>query len=86
MADKKRCREILSRICAEVGQPQTSKFCQQVARHLEECESCRAQAISLRGTLELYRCMEAEDVPPETVKKLREQLGLPDPQDRSSKS
>lgn len=87
MADSKRCREILQRICAEVGKSETSEFCKQVARHLEECGSCRAQALSLRGTLDLYKCLEDEDVPPDTVKKLREQLGLGDTQeDRSSKS
>ena len=87
MADNKRCREVLQRICAEVGKSQDSEFCKKVARHLEECETCRAQALSLRGTLDLYKCLEDEDVPPDTVKKLREQLGLGAPQeDRSSKS
>ena len=86
MGDSQRCREILRRICAEVGQPEKSPFCQKVARHLEECPSCRAQALSLRGTLDLYKCLEAQDVPPETARKLREQLGLSGAQDRSSKS
>lgn len=71
-----RCREILRRLCAEAGKRESSPFCQEVARHLESCASCRDQAASLRGTLELYWCLEREEVPGEVARKLRETLGL----------
>jgi predicted anti-sigma-YlaC factor YlaD len=86
MGTSKECREILRRICGEVGKPVDSAFCQRVARHLEECPACRAQAASLRGTLELYRCLEAQEVPEEIAQDLREKLGLGTPQERSSSS
>jgi hypothetical protein len=77
MATEKRCREILRRVCAEAGKKESSPFCREVARHLESCPSCRAQAVSLRGTVELYRCLESERVPADLLKQLREKLGLP---------
>jgi hypothetical protein len=71
------CREILRRICADAGRPESSPFCKEVARHLESCGACRDQATSLRGTIELYRCLGGEDVPGDVALKLREALGLP---------
>lgn len=81
-----RCKDVLSRICAEVGKREGSPFCKQVAKHLESCADCRAQAESLRGTLELYWCLEREEVPADVASKLREALGLGGDQDRPSKS
>jgi len=86
MATSARCREILKRLCAEAGKRESSPFCREVARHLDRCGGCRAQAVSLRGTLELYRCLEREDVPPEVTLKLREALGLAPPQEQPSRS
>jgi hypothetical protein len=71
-----RCREVLRRICADAGKPETSPLCREIARHLQKCETCRAQAISLRGTVELYRCLEGQDVPPDVTRKLKISLGL----------
>jgi hypothetical protein len=86
MEHSEECREILRRICADAGRRVDSPFCRKVASHLATCEKCRAQAASLRGTLELYRCMEEEEVPEEITRKLQELLGLPASQDRSSSS
>ena len=86
MGDNEECREVLRRICAEAGKRVDSPFCRKVARHLASCEKCRAQAVSLRGTLELYRCMEAEEVPEEIIRELKKKLGITPSQDRSSKS
>jgi hypothetical protein len=80
-----RCREILQRLCAEAGKSETSPFCRDVARHLASCGACRDQAASLRGTLDLYRCLEGEDVPGEVALKLREMLGLPSDPERPSR-
>jgi hypothetical protein len=71
-----RCREILRRICADAGKSESSPFCREIALHLRKCESCRAQAISLRGTVELYRCLQGEDVPPDVTRRLKISLGL----------
>lgn len=71
-----RCREVLRRLCADAGKPESSSFCKEVARHLETCGACRDQAVSLRGTIELYRCLGSEEVPDEVAIKLREALGL----------
>jgi hypothetical protein len=77
----------LKRLCADAGKRESSPYCREVARHLAACEGCRAQAATLRGTLELYRCLEGQDVPPEVTKRLRESLGLAAPrQDRLSSS
>lgn len=78
----KRCKDVLRRICAEAGKRETSPFCREVARHLESCEDCRTQAVSLRGTLELYWCLDRDDVPVEVSAKLRAALGLTGSQDR----
>lgn len=76
MALKRECREILRRICMEAGKREDSPFCREVARHLAACEACRAEAVTLRGTLELYWCMEREEVPAVTAEALRKRLGL----------
>jgi hypothetical protein len=70
------CRRILERICAEAGSPESSPFCREIARHIEECAKCRAQAISLRGTLQVYRCLERKEVPAEIARNLKKALGL----------
>lgn len=76
MPPKSPCREILKRICAEAGKREDSPFCREVAKHLESCEGCREQAISLRGTLELYWCLDREEVPDDIAARLRDRLGL----------
>lgn len=81
MADD-HCRELLKKICADVGKRESSPYCQEVAKHLESCADCRQQAATLRGTLELYWCLEREEVPPEVSAKLRDALGLERPGDR----
>ncbi len=81
-----RCEEILKKICADAGKRETSPFCREVAQHLESCADCRDQALSLRGTLELYWCLEREEVPEEIAVRLRAALGLTDPQDRPMRS
>ena len=86
MARSRKCREVLRRLCAEAGRRESSPFCREVARHLEACEACRAQAETLRGTLRLYWCLEGQDVPEEVTRRLRGALGLERPQDRSSRS
>ncbi len=70
------CREILRRLCADAGKRPDSPFCREISRHLERCEKCRAQAISLRGTVALYRCLGGEDVPDAVTRKLEASLGL----------
>jgi hypothetical protein len=77
VALKRECREILRRICMEAGRREDSPYCREVARHLAACEACREEAITLRGTLELYWCMERKEVPAEAVQALRKRLGLP---------
>jgi len=79
-----RCRAILKRICAEAGRPESSPFCREIAAHLAECEGCRAQAVSLRGTLELYRCLDRQDVPVDVARNLRKALGLTEQPSRQS--
>lgn len=81
-----RCADILKKICADAGRRETSPFCREVAQHLESCADCRDQALSLRGTLELYWCLEREEVPEEIAARLRVALGLTDPQDRPMSS
>jgi hypothetical protein len=79
------CREILRRLCAEAGKRESSPFCRDVARHLASCGACRDQAASLRGTLDLYRCLEGENVPGEVALKLRETLGFPPDREQSNR-
>jgi len=76
-AQPERCREILRRLCAEAGKRESSPFCREVASHLKSCASCRAQAATLRGTLELYWCLEGREVPRAVAARLRKSLGLP---------
>lgn len=75
-AGSERCREIIRRLCADAGRRVDSPFCREVARHLASCPACRAQAATLRGTVDLYRCLERERVPPEVSRALRAALGL----------
>ena len=72
---------MLKKICADAGKRETSPFCREVAKHLAACADCRAQAMSLRGTLELYWCLEREEIPADVSARLRDVLGLTDRQD-----
>ncbi len=76
MPANKMCKRILQRICSEAGKRDDSPFCREVARHIESCRNCREQAISLRGTLELYWCLEREEVPKDVSARLARRLGL----------
>ena len=76
MSQSAECREVLLRICAEAGKRKSSPFCKAVAKHLENCEACRAEAATLRGTLELYWCLDRRDLPEEVAGRLRSTLGL----------
>ena len=80
------CKKILKKICAEAGKRESSPFCMEVRRHIESCPDCRIQAASLRGTLELYWCLERKEVPPDVSARLRKALNLENDQERPTSS
>jgi hypothetical protein len=61
----------------EAGRREDSPFCREVAHHLAACDACRAEAVTLRATLELYWCFERTEVPAAAAQALRKRLGLP---------
>ncbi len=70
------CKDVISHICENLGEPDDSPLCIAIQSHISKCEGCSEFRQSLFKISELYKVYK-EDVPAETHDRLIKYLGLP---------
>ncbi len=57
------CDKILQQLCDELAENIDSEVCEEIRQHLQTCPHCSRQLSSLRTVVQLYRCLNEQDVP-----------------------
>ena len=70
----KHCNEQIESICAYVDGEADSKLCQEIEKHLEECENCRIMVDTLKQTVVLCREGKEEPLPAALESRLNDAL------------
>lgn len=70
------CKKIVERVCNDLAENINSPLCSELKVHLEECDQCRQQIETMRGTVGLFQCLEARKVPIEVHQRLAKLLNV----------
>lgn len=71
------CHALLGSLCDYVDGCLSVELCQEIDRHLEECQDCRVVVDTLSKTIYLYKkCAEDEQVPGEVRERLFRALNI----------
>lgn len=74
------CKEILQQINLLIDGELEAELCDQLEKHLRECDNCRVVVNTTTKTIELYQEIRGQDQLPEDVRKrLYLRLNLPEP-------
>ncbi len=74
------CKEILQQINLLIDGELEAELCDQLEKHLRECDNCRVVVNTTTKTIELYQEIKGQDQLPEDVRKrLYLRLNLPEP-------
>ena len=65
------CRELFARLSEYVDGELSQEICEQIRRHLADCEPCVNFAHTLRTTAELCRRLPSRPIPPDVAAELR---------------
>ncbi len=68
MNEHAQCQELLASLSDYVDGNLSKEFCEELERHLSECENCRVVVNTTRKTIELYKSMEEPNPLPEDVR------------------
>lgn len=71
------CKDVMSYVCADLGEDLNSPRCQEMRKHLETCESCGKYFKNVESTIQFYKKYNVE-LSDERHKRLLEKLGLSD--------
>lgn len=70
------CAKLLKQVCDDLAENINSELCTQLREHLENCEDCRNQVKSMRGTVTLYQCLKEKKVPQDIHERLLKLLNV----------
>ena len=70
------CEKIINRVCGDLSENINSPLCQELKTHLEDCDQCRQQVESMRGTVSLFQCLETKKVPADIHQRLAKMLNV----------
>ncbi len=68
MMDHKNCRHLLDSLSEYVDDSLGEELCQEIDRHLENCEDCQIVVDSLRKTIYLYHATAPQAAVPQDVR------------------
>lgn len=64
----KHTQKLIAELCNYLGEDFDKPMCQELWRHVRECDACRDYIESVRTTVEIIRNMQTPHKAPETVK------------------
>ncbi len=72
------CEKIINQLCDELAEDINSEFCSALKKHLESCEQCRNLVSSVKNTVNLFKCLDEQEVPKSIHERLVKLLNVPD--------
>ena len=72
------CEKFLQQICDELAEDINSELCEKLRNHLEVCQDCRNQVMSMRRTVNLFKCLKEKEVPRDIHERLFKLLNVED--------
>jgi len=79
MTDHKNCRTLLSSLSEYVDGELSEEFCQEIERHMVDCEDCQIVINTLQKTVYLYhKTTEQTEIPSDVRARLFKRLDLED--------
>ena len=72
------CEKLVEKVCQDLSEDINSELCSQFKDHLADCEDCRNQVESLKGTVNLFHCLKEKKVPHEIHERLFKLLNMDD--------
>ncbi len=79
MHDETTCRRLLGSLSEYIDGELNECLCEEIEKHLAECENCQIVVDTMRKTIDLVQiCCEPETVPDEVRKRLYKRLNLED--------
>ena len=70
------CQELKEQLSGFIDGDLEDAVCQEIQRHLEDCDDCRIMVDTLKKTIVLYRASPEETVPPDVHARLFKVLDL----------
>lgn len=70
------CEAVLKKICDELAEDIHSELCERIRQHLQQCPACAQKLYAMRRTVELFRCLNEQSVPPPIHDRLMRLLNL----------
>ncbi len=61
MIEHEPCQELLLGLSAYIDNEASELICQEIERHLEECDNCRIMLDTMKKTISLYQATDSED-------------------------
>jgi predicted anti-sigma-YlaC factor YlaD len=75
--DHNNCKALLGSLCDYVDGCLSDELCQEIERHLSECEDCRIVVDTLHKTIYMYKkCAEEAEVPGDMRERLFRALNI----------
>ncbi len=72
--DRESCRELLGALSDYIDGELEARLCQEIERHLVECQNCQILVDTLRKTIWLYQRERPETLPQAVEERLRQAL------------
>ncbi|MBN2410825.1 hypothetical protein JXQ31_03970 [candidate division KSB1 bacterium] len=72
------CDEIFNRICDDLSEDINSQVCLEIKNHIKTCSKCRAQLMSMKNAVNLFKCLEDKVVPTHVHERLLKMLNVLD--------
>lgn len=72
--DREGCRELLGALSDYIDGELEAHLCQEIEKHLAECQNCQILVDTLRKTIWLYQQERPESLPQAVAERLRQAL------------
>lgn len=77
MSEHPSCQQLLEGLSAYIDHEASEAICQEIERHLEECENCRIMLDTLQKTISLYQIIDTADhIPSDMQERLLKKLSI----------
>jgi anti-sigma factor RsiW len=83
MTEHRDCKDLLGQLSAYLDGELEAALCDEIERHMADCENCRIVVNTLEKTVAFYRAMPAPEMPAEVAERLFQKLKLADYRRRS---
>ncbi len=77
MVEHNSCQDLLQGLSAYIDNEASEAICEEIERHLAECDNCRIMLDTLRKTISLYQVVDtADEIPNEIQERILNTLAI----------